>query len=280
MFVFHSMPEVTVYITVTICILLWLGLRRNPFSAAGAFVQEIFTSGKYLLHFVAMVTILMFNKLELWLEKGIKPPADFTPSVYSLEGNFVYYVQHLFKNDVLTWLTTYFYVVIFPALMIVSIGVYTYQKNFKLYYAICYAIMFNYLAAIPFYLFFPVYEVWSVHPQVEFLMSRVFPTFETDYRPLSGLDNCFPSLHTAISVSVAVIAIRSNNAFWRRFSIFSASFIIFSIFYLGVHWLSDACAGLVLGIASARLGLRLCEGRTAPQSVFRLVRLKERNIGE
>jgi membrane-associated phospholipid phosphatase len=93
-------------------------------------------------------------------------------------------------------------------------------------------------------------------------MTNVFPTFETDYRPLSGLDNCFPSLHTSISVSMAVIAMKSNNKFWQWFTLISAVFIIFSIFYLGVHWLTDMGGGLVLGIFASRMALRISEGRS------------------
>ncbi|BFT74906.1 phosphatase PAP2 family protein [Paenibacillus sp. P36] len=258
---FQSMTHATVYIVITVIVFLIAATRKNPFVIAGSFVQEIFTSRKYLIHFAALITILFFNKLEMWVEKRIDYKADFTKSIYSIEGNFVSAIQHFFHNDILTVISSYFYVVIFPSVMIASIALYTFQKNYKLFYAICYALMFNYMIAIPFYLFFPVNEVWSFHPNVKLLILDVFPTFEQDYRPLSGLDNCFPSLHTSISVSMAVIAVKSRNTFWKIFVPISSAFIIFTIFYLGIHWLSDMCAGVVLGVVAARLGLRISEGR-------------------
>lgn len=258
---FQSMTHATVYIVITVIVFLIAATRKNPFVIAGSFVQEIFTSRKYLIHFAALITILFFNKLEMWVEKRIDYKADFTKSIYSIEGNFVSAIQHLFHNDILTVISSYFYVVIFPSVMITSIALYTFQKNYKLFYAICYALMFNYMVAIPFYLFFPVNEVWSFHPSVKLLILDVFPTFEQDYRPLSGLDNCFPSLHTSISVSMAVIAVKSRSTFWKIFVPISSVFIIFTIFYLGIHWLSDMCAGVVLGVVAARLGLRISEGR-------------------
>ncbi|MCY9661074.1 phosphatase PAP2 family protein [Paenibacillus chondroitinus] len=258
---FQSMTHATVYIVITVIVFLIAATRKNPFVIAGSFVQEIFTSRKYLIHFAALITILFFNKLEMWVEKRIDYKADFTKSIYSIEGNFVSAIQHFFHNDILTVISSYFYVVIFPSVMIASIALYTFQKNHKLFYAICYALMFNYMIAIPFYLFFPVNEVWSFHPNVKLLILDVFPTFEQDYRPLSGLDNCFPSLHTSISVSMAVIAVKSRNTFWKIFVPISSAFIIFTIFYLGIHWLSDMCAGVVLGVVAARLGLRISEGR-------------------
>lgn len=269
------MTHATVYIVITIFVFLTLATRANPFAIAGSFVQEIFASRKYLLHFLALMTILFFNKVEMWVEKKIDFKADFTGSIYRIEGNFVASIQHFFHQDILTFVSSYFYVVVFPAIMIASIGLYTYQKNHKLFYAICYALMFNYMIAIPFYLFFPVNEVWSFHPNVKLLILDVFPTFEKDYRPLSGLDNCFPSLHTSISVSMAVIAVKSRNTFWKIFVPCSAAFIIFTIFYLGIHWLSDMCAGIVLGVVAARLALRIAEGRLVLGERALLQRLKK-----
>ncbi|MBP1996765.1 phosphatase PAP2 family protein [Paenibacillus eucommiae] len=258
---FQSMTTVTVYIVFVVFFLVLFSLRKNPFYAAGSFVQEIFTSRKFLFHFIGVIGILFINKLELSIEKSMRPRHDFTSSIYKIEGDFSASIQHFFHNDTLTYVATFFYVVVFPALMIASILIYTYQKNYKLFYALCYAIMFNYIVAIPFYLFFPVNEVWSFRPNVSLLINDVFPSFETEYRPLSGLDNCFPSLHTSISVTLAVLAFHSRNKFWQIFVPCSAAFIIFTIFYLGIHWLTDMCAGVLLGVAAARIGMRISEGR-------------------
>jgi membrane-associated phospholipid phosphatase len=272
---FQSMTHATVYIVITVFFFLLFSLKKNPFYAAGSFVHELFTSRKFMLHFVGMMAILFFNKIELWIESKMNYHSDFTRSLYNIEGNFVAVVQHMFHNDILTYVTSFFYVVVFPAVMIASIGIYTYQKNYRLVYAVCYAMMINYMIAIPFYLFFPVNEVWSFHPHVNLLITDVFPTFETAYRPLSGLDNCFPSLHTSISVSMAVIALRSSSTFWKVFAPLSAVVIIFTIFYLGIHWLSDMLAGVLLGVFAARLGLRISEGRLVLGEASPLQRLKK-----
>lgn len=261
MFVIKDMTQVSIYIAIATFFLLFFALRKNPLRTVAIFARELITNRKYVLHFTAVIAILYFNKIELSIERHMGPQPDFTPYIYKLEGNFVAYVQQFFQNSTLTVLSTFFYVVIFPCLMIASIGIYTGARNLKFFYALCYAIIFNYMVAIPFYLFFPVNEVWSFHPDVHFIMNSVFPAFEKQYRPLSGVDNCFPSLHTSISVSMAVIAYRSKNRFWRLFTMISAVFIIFSIFYLGIHWLTDMCGGLLLGLAASRIALRIAEGR-------------------
>ncbi|GIP39226.1 hypothetical protein J31TS4_25060 [Paenibacillus sp. J31TS4] len=274
MITFQSMTQVTLWIAGMVFVLLFAALRVNPFRVGGTFVQELFTSRKYFLHFAAVLAILFFNKLEQWVERRMPPQPDFTSSIYKIEGDLVASIQHFFRNDLLTDLSSFFYLVVFPCLMVVSIGIYTYEKNFKLFHSVCYALMLNYMIAIPFYLFLPVNEVWYFHPNVDLLMHQVFPAFEQDYRPLSGLDNCFPSLHTSISVSMALLASRSNNGFWKWFTLFSAVFIIFSIFYLGVHWLMDMGAGLILGVFAARVGLRLSELHTLPGYLNEGSRLK------
>jgi membrane-associated phospholipid phosphatase len=279
MLIFHSMTDVTLWITVTTFFLILFSTRKIPFYAAGSFVQEIFTSRKFTIHFIGLLSVLFFNRVELWIAQNMHYKADFTPSIHSLEGDFIPWFQHLFVNDVVTSFTSFVYVVIFTSLMIASIFIYTYEKNYKMFYAVCYAIIFNYAVAIPFYLFFSVSEVWSFLPNVQFLMGQSFPSFEIDYRPLSGLHNCFPSLHTSISVSMAVIALRSKNIFWGRFAFISSILIVFSIFYLGIHWLTDMCGGLILGVAAGRVGIRISEGRAWVTTIFNIFR-KNRNFGK
>jgi len=260
MFHIQSMTHVTIYIAITVLFILLFALRTNPFTVAGTFVQEIFTSRKYLFHLAAMICILFFNKIQLYVEKQIKNPDDFTPSIYKFEGDTVAWIQHFFENSFLTSILTFFYVIVFTSLLVASLAIYTYSKNKTLFYALCYAMMINYMVAIPFYFFFPVNEVWYFHSKVDLLILDVFPSFEQEYRPLSGLNNCFPSLHTSISVTLALIALRSSNVFWRRFVVICAGIIIFSIFYLGIHWLTDMAGGVLLGIVAAQVGLRVSEG--------------------
>jgi len=281
MYPLQSMTHATVYIVISIYVLLYLSLRKNPFFVAGAFVQDFFTKRKFFFHFAAVMAILFFNKVELWIESKMHYTADFTAKIHGLEGDFVAGFQHLFYNNTITMVTSIFYVIVFPCLMIVSILIYTYQKKYRLFYALCYTVIINYVIAIPFYLFFPVQEVWAFHPNVKLLILEVFPKFEAEYRPLSGLDNCFPSLHTSISVSMALLASRSGNRLWKWFSLLSCVVIIFSIFYLGIHWLTDMCGGVLLGIFAARLGLSISEERPFfSRILLPQRRLQKQEVGE
>ncbi|WP_237391869.1 phosphatase PAP2 family protein [Paenibacillus dendrobii] len=253
---FQSMQSISIASTVVVILLIWLGTLRNPFKAAYLFIRELLTSRKFLLLFFIMVCILLANKYELKIENSFDYHKDFTPWVYSLEGHFVKNLQDFFHSSYITPVSVFFYVIVFQSLLIASVGVYISDQNKVFVIATCFAIIINYAVAIPFYLFFPVNEVWSYPPSgVSFLMLDIFPKFEEEYRPLSGLNNCFPSLHTSISVTMMVLGLRSGN---RRFGIMttiSAIIIIFSIFYLGIHWLTDMVAGTILGLLASNLGI-------------------------
>ena len=117
------------------------------------------------------------------------------------------------------------------------------QRDCHALYTLLYAVMLNYFIAIPFFLFVPVYETWVYHPHVEFLIPHIYPSFEQEYRAMSGLDNCFPSLHTSMLATLALIAVRSKAGCSAKSRPYVRGSSAFSIFYLGIHWFLDAVAG-------------------------------------
>lgn len=253
---YQSMGTIALASTVTVILLMWIGSMRNPFLVIKEFIATILSSRKFPILILAVVAILFINKNELRFEHNMKYYADFTPWIFGIEGHIVRNIQDFFYNPIMTQICVFFYVIVFQSLLISSIGVYLLDRNKLFVYAICFAIIINYSVAIPFYLFFPVNEVWSYLPAgVRFHMLDVFPTFEESYRPLSGLNNCFPSLHTSISMTILVLGARSGNRRWRIITGISGFIIVFSIFYLGIHWVSDMIAGSLLGITASTLGI-------------------------
>ncbi|TVY04081.1 phosphatase PAP2 family protein [Cohnella terricola] len=256
MVLFHNMSTVAYSTLIAVVVLIVFGTGRQPFAAAWAFVKSLVVSRKYLLFFISVIAIMLVNKNELRLEKWIGITYDLTSPLTGWEGNWHVWLQDNIHSDLLTAVCAVFYLVLFQSAMIASVGIYTQRGNMKMYYAFCIAILVNYFVAVPFYLFVPVNEVWFAHSQVHFLMLDVFPTFEQEYRSLSGLDNCFPSLHTSISVTLALLASKSGIRRWAVFNWINAGVIVFSIFYLGIHWFTDMVAGVALAILSAYVGLR------------------------
>jgi len=255
---FHSMNTIVITVVLLTALVSMLMLKQSVHRILVDSVQTLLGNKKMLLHFIAMLLILVLNKLEQTIAKEMTP-GDFTPIVHLWEGNIVYFIQRFFMNDYLTAVLTFFYIIVFPVLLVSSIVIYIKSRDFKSYYAFVYALMLNYLIAVPFYLFFPVFEVWYYDPNVTFLIPEIYPNFELEYRPLSGIDNNFPSLHTSISLTIALIAMRSRKIEFGRLSLFSSAIIVFSTMYLGIHWLADLTAGILLAIIASQTGIRLAE---------------------
>lgn len=254
---FHSMQTITWFTLLVLILFVLICFFQNPWHAVVGLAGELLRLRRFMWMFLLMLGVLLLNGYELALEKKLPYSADFTPWIFRLEGHFVQQVQNLTHAPWLTGITSFFYLVVFQSLILASLFIYAGEKRTVFLHATCCAVILNYLIAIPFYLLFPVNEVWSYPDSgVSFYMLEAFPEFETVYRPLSGINNCFPSLHTSISVTMAILAVRSGNRRWGFFASISAVIIVFSIFYLGIHWLTDMLAGLLLATVSSSVGLR------------------------
>jgi len=257
---YQSMNLVVVYTVAIVIVLIWIGARRNPLMALVEIGRELLRSYKFTLVVIGMFSVLALNKYELQIENKMHLSSNYTAFVFGIEGHFVRDLQQLFYAPWLTPVIVFFYIFMLQSVLAASLGVYLLDKNRVMLYATCYTIMITYAVAIPFYLYFPVNEVWSYLPAgVRFTMLDVFPKFEQEYRPLSGLNNCFPSLHTAISVSMALLAFRSGNRRWMVISTISAVTIVFGIFYLGIHWLTDMLGGTLLAVISTTVAVQLAK---------------------
>ncbi|WP_276352793.1 phosphatase PAP2 family protein [Cohnella caldifontis] len=257
MTVFHSQHAVQADSAVAIAVLIWFGTGRQPLLAVYRFVRSLATSRRFLAFFAAALAILIVNTFEVKLENAYGVTYDLTRFMTGWEGGWHVWLQHRLENGPLTAVCTFFYVVMFQSVMLASLAIYSSMRNKRLFYAFCTALLMNYAVALPMYGFVPVNEVWYADPRVHFLMLEAFPSFERDYRGLSGINNCFPSLHTSISVTLALLASRSGIRRWAVFAWANAAVIVFAIFYLGVHWFTDMAAGVLLAVLSSAVGRKV-----------------------
>jgi membrane-associated phospholipid phosphatase len=259
--VFDSYLHIVLTSILTTAILVGCVLRRWPTRVATHFLDQLFTRKYLLLHFIASAAVLVVNKLELKLEETyLITKSNFTSSLYQFEGHLTGILQYILKNDFLTYFLTYFYIIVFPSIIVASLLIYVYQNNEVMTKAFFYTIMLNYAIALPFFLFFPVEEVWVYHSQVNFLIPEVYPGFEQEYRPLSGINNCVPSLHTSLSLSMAMLAMYSTLHLWKWITGVSALLIIFSTNYLGIHWYFDIILGFGLAVLSSSAAIVISRG--------------------
>ncbi len=118
------------------------------------------------------------------------------------------------------------------------------------------AVAVDYAVSLPFFVFFPVPERWAYPESGAILLSDLWaPRLIEVFRPISGLDNCFPSFHVSLTVVMVAFAFLYRLRY-RWSALWIGLLITLSTLVLGIHWLTDIAAGLatgILAVAIARL---------------------------
>lgn len=188
---------------------------------------------------------LLTAQLPTWWREG--PTAFFA----SLEGTFHADLQAALPWSWMEVLFTVVYVAGYPFLIIVCIMLPVWTDHGRLARRTLVAYAMSFAIALPFYLLFPVNEVWyHVDPANQGPVRNVindFPLVRQHLYSFNDLNNCFPSLHTAISVALAALVWRSTMPRRLRVTVAGlAAGIVFATMYLGIHWVADVVAGLAL----------------------------------
>jgi len=177
---------------------------------------------------------------------------NITELIYSLEGTVVATIQSLVPG----WLTLYFgyvyvygyaFLLVFPLLAAMLAA----ERRHLRHTAFAYAI--NYTIGMCCYLLFIAYGPRNYMPAlVEPLLFDTLPRFQLLTSEVNANTNVFPSLHTSLSVTVALLALRDHETFpkWTPFAVFLAASIVLSTMVLGIHWATDVVAGALLATFS------------------------------
>ncbi len=181
---------------------------------------------------------------------------DFTPWVIAIEGSAVSRVQHALRASAAG-----------PALDAVLIVVYTWGAFLLTVVPFLYLVFTGRVASIRrlaftlagvwaiglvFYLCVPVWEVWYVDPTVENVLLGEASALTDSAIYRVNLNNNFPSLHTAVTVGIALALGYAGEKWPARVAGAIATGVVIATIYLGIHWFVDAIAGLALAFAIAR----------------------------
>ena len=254
MWLYSSLPIMAGVTVLTLMALLWLATRQNPVAVAADAFRTLRHDQRTLPLLLGLAGVLAINSLETRLEglTGIRVTWDFTADIAQVGTGFLLGLQRL-EWAPATHTLTFVYIFLFQVLGIGSGLVYAAYKDWDSVKRLFYGFFINYLVALPFYLLVPVKEAWAGGVGVKFLIPEVYPLFESQYRLMSGLDNCLPSLHTSLALTYALVALRSGHRRLARIIGVGAGLVIFSTLYLGVHWPLDMVAGVCLAIVASGL---------------------------
>jgi tRNA A-37 threonylcarbamoyl transferase component Bud32/membrane-associated phospholipid phosphatase len=203
------------------------------------------------------------TSLETWLFDGSGFIAELrhqtAHAIHWLEGNFSF-EYHDVTNNIATIGYSISYFFVFPLLLVVVGLALARRPSIRPYRVFSLAVLFDYLVSLPFFLVFAVPERWAYSESGAMLLSdRWSSQLIEAVRPISGLDNCFPSFHVSLTVVLIIVCFLYGMRF--RWSVLAlGATIVLSTFVLGIHWLADIVAGLAVGSLSVALALKV-DGR-------------------
>ena len=157
------------------------------------------------------------------------------------------------------------YFIVFPALalaLLVALGVRPELAPFRV---LCLAVATDYVVSLPWFLFFPVPERWAYPESNAVLLSDQWTSMLIQsIRPLSGLNNSFPSTHTSLTV-ILVLVSWLFDVRWRATVTALGTMVILATFVLGIHWVPDILAGVAAGALSVAVAWRCTDTSERPQ---------------
>ena len=131
------------------------------------------------------------------------------------------------------------------------------RQSISGYRVLSLALAVDYWLSLPFFLLFPVPERWSYPSSEAILLSDNWTSaLITGLRPVSGIDNSFPSFHVSMAVVLIAVGYLCRIRLRRSVLAFGLT-IVLSTFVLGIHWIPDMIAGLAVGLLSVLLAVRL-----------------------
>ncbi|MGM0604234.1 MAG: phosphatase PAP2 family protein [Halobacteriota archaeon] len=175
---------------------------------------------------------------------------NITSLIREFEGEFVVVVQS-FETPILTAYFSYVYVFGYVFLLVFPFIAYAALSEQRHLRRLVVAYTLNYAIGVLCYVVFIAYGPRN-SLDVESLLYTTYPQFQFLTREVNVSTNVFPSLHTSLSVTVAMLAYdtRSEYPIWFVIATVLAFSVVVSTMYLGIHWLFDVLGGVVLAIVS------------------------------
>ncbi|EFW91199.1 phosphoesterase PA-phosphatase related protein [Haladaptatus paucihalophilus DX253] len=211
-------------------------------------------------HIGLLLGVLVVNKVarEFGPELSWIIGWNITSRIYAIEGNFVGTVQSVARPELTTYFSFmyiygYVFILVFPFVAYFALADSKPLKKAAVAFAV------NYGLGLVCYILFISYGPRNLIPDVVHpLLYSTYPESQILTGQVNANTNVFPSLHTSLSVSSALLAYQTRDSYprWTLIAIPMAASIIVATMYLGIHWATDVCAGSVLGVGSVLIADR------------------------
>jgi membrane-associated phospholipid phosphatase len=169
---------------------------------------------------------------------------------------------HIFQEVVfpsLTYIMTVTYMVAAPFIILFTFVILGYYRETPLFKRYSLMISIDYLIAFPFFMFFNVSTTGLTLHTMQPLMYEQFPHIFSTVTAIDPLDNCFPSLHVTMVFSALLIILGTDFKRYKIFICVAFPIIVFSVLYLGIHWIPDVFAGMALALFTYYAAKSFCE---------------------
>ncbi|WP_137283914.1 phosphatase PAP2 family protein [Halorussus salinisoli] len=176
-----------------------------------------------------------------------------TGTIHAIEGPFVAHLQSALARPALTAYFSMIYVYGYVFLLVFPLLAYFAHDDDGPLRRTIVAYGVNYGLGVVCYLAFIAYGPRNLMPElVESLLFTTYPKYQLLTSEVNSNTNVFPSLHTSLSVTVALLAAQTRDVYrgWFYVSTLVASSVVVATMYLGIHWGTDVAAGAVLAVLS------------------------------
>ncbi|WP_049985294.1 phosphatase PAP2 family protein [Halobellus rufus] len=212
-----------------------------------------------------LAIVLTINKVvrDVGVELSWLIGINLTGYIYLLESEFVAVVQS-YANPTLTAYFGFMYVFGYTFLLTFPVLAYAVYERVRPLRVLFLTYILNYGVGFVCYVLFVAYGPRNFMPElVEPLLYQSWPQSQLLVQQVNVNTNVFPSLHTSLSATVALVAYRFRAAYprWLPIAAVLAVSIIVSTMYLGIHWATDVVGGILTAVASVEIAIRIEDGR-------------------